>query len=134
VNPANWEGKILGLNTCQRNNPGDSPTPASPEFVSETSAESAAAARVLALWTGSDRFEYTVTISKGSSRIEPGKAPSAPIVLKWATFTEAADEAGMAARYGGIQFALGDWEGKKLGRAVAEKAWGRAQKYFDKRE
>jgi hypothetical protein len=106
------------------------PTPASPEYISETSTESAAAARVLALWTGSDRFGYSVTIAKGSSKIEPGATPAAEIVLKWGTFSEAADEAGMAGRCAGVHFARGDLAGRKLGWAVAERARGRAQEYF----
>jgi len=112
--------------------PATLPTPASPEYVSETSAESAAAARVLALWTGSDRFGYETTFAKGSSRIEPGATPAATLRIKWQTLSEAASEAGMAGRYGGIQFARGDLAGRKLGRAVAEEAWGKAQDYFGK--
>jgi len=110
--------------------PATSPTPASPEFVSETSAESAMAARVLALWTGSDHFDHSISFAKGSSKIEPSVTPAVPIVVKWATFTEAADDAGMAGRYGGIQFARGDEAGRKLGRLAAEKVWDRAQSYF----
>jgi len=87
---------------------------------------------VLALWAGSDRFDYSVSFAKGSSKIEPGFAPTAPIVVKWASFTEAADEAGMAERYGGIQFARGDLAGRKLGRLAAEKVWDRAQSYFSR--
>ena len=51
--------------------PASDPTPPSPDFVSEESAVSAAAARILALFTGSDRFDYSVTLEKGSSTIEP---------------------------------------------------------------
>jgi len=67
----------------------------------------------------------------GSSQIEPGITPSRPVVLKWDTFTEAADEAGMSRRYGGIHFASADLAGRKLGRLVADRTWAKAQSYFD---
>jgi len=111
--------------------PATSPTPPSPEFVSNQSARSTAAARIFALWTGSDRFGDSVTLSAGSSKIEPGLTPAKPVTLKWETFTEAADEAGMAGRYSGIQFARGDLAGRKLGRLVADRAWEKAQSYFN---
>lgn len=105
------------------------PTPASPEYVSETSAFSAAAASILAAWTGSDRFGYGVTLPKNTSRIESGQ-PQKPIGFQWKTFTAAADEAGMAQRYAGIQFASGDLAGRELGRQVGPKVWAKAQAYF----
>jgi hypothetical protein len=107
------------------------PTPSTPEYVSETSSESAAAARVLALFTGSDRFGYSVTAEKGSSRIEPGVTPVRPVTLKWESFTEAADQAGLAGRYAGIHFAAADLAGRKLGRLAADRAWSKAQTYFN---
>jgi PAP2 superfamily len=107
------------------------PTPPFPDFVSGHSSYSAAAARILTLWTGSDHFGHSVTLSAGSSKIEPGITPAQSVVLKWETFTAAADEAGMSRRYGGIHFALADTMGRKLGRMVAEQAWAKAQSYFD---
>jgi hypothetical protein len=106
------------------------PTPPSPEFVSGQSAFSAAAARILALWTGSDRLGDSVELAKRSSKIEPGITPRQTVVLKWENFTQAADEAGVAGRYAGIHFAAGDLAGRKLGRLVADKAWAKAQSYF----
>jgi hypothetical protein len=107
------------------------PTPPSPDYVSETSAESSAAAHVLALFTGSDRFGYSVTAEKGSSRIEPSVTPAQSITLKWETFTEAADQAGLAGRYAGIHFAPADLAGHKLGRLAADRAWSKAKTYFN---
>ena len=107
------------------------PTPPFPEYVSGHSTYSAAAARVLELWTRSDRFGQTVTLAAGSSKIEPGVTPAKPVVLKWDTFTEAAEEAGMSRRYGGIHFAAADLAGRKLGRVVAERAWQKARGYFE---
>lgn len=106
------------------------PTPPTPEYVSEQSTFSATAARILELWTGSERFGYLLTVEAGSSKIEPGVTPARKLDLKWTTFGEAADEAGMAGRYGGIQFARGDMVGRKLGQLVASHAWEKAQSYF----
>jgi hypothetical protein len=108
-----------------------SPTPPFPDYVSGHSTYSAAAARILELWTGSDRFGYSVTLEKGSSKIEHGITPREPVTLKWETFTAAANEAGMSRRYGGIHFRRADLAGRALGRAVADKVWGRASEYFD---
>jgi hypothetical protein len=107
------------------------PTPPFPDYVSGHSAFSAAAARVLTLWTGVDHFGYSVMLAAGSSRIEPGDTPAKPVVLSWETFTEAADEAGLSRRFGGIHFARADLAGRKLGRLVADRAWAKAQTYFD---
>jgi hypothetical protein len=130
-----WGGPVKG--TIQMDGsqwlpyqPVTSPTPSSPEYVSETSAESATAARVLTLFIGSDRFGYSVTAEKGSSRIEPGVTPARPVTLKWESFTEAANQAGFAGRYAGIHFAPADLAGRKLGRLVADRAWSKAKSYF----
>jgi hypothetical protein len=107
------------------------PTPPFPDFVSGHSAYSAAAARILALWTGSERFDYSITLPVGSSKIEPGITPRSEIVLNWETFADAADEAGMSRRYGGIHFSRADIAGRKLGHLVADRAWAKAEAYFD---
>lgn len=106
------------------------PTPPFPEFVSENSTYGAAAARILALWTGCDRFGDSVELAKGSSKIEPDITPHETVMLKWDTFTEAVDEAGMSGRYGGIHFRRADLMGRVLGHAVADSAWAKAQSYY----
>ncbi len=111
--------------------PATFPTPPFPEYVSGHSAYSAAAARILELWSGSDRFGYSVTLAAGSSKIEPGITPVHPVTLSWQNFTEAANEAGMSRRYGGIHFRAADLTGRLLGRLVAHQAWTKAQSYFD---
>jgi hypothetical protein len=111
--------------------PATAPTPPFPDYVSGHSTYSAAAARILGLWTGSDRFGYSVTMEKGSSKIEHGTTPREPVTLRWETFRAAADEAGMSRRYGGIHFRRADLAGRALGRAVADKVWPKANAYFD---
>jgi hypothetical protein len=107
------------------------PTPPFPDYVSGHSTYSAAAARILELWTGSDRFGDSVTLSAGGSKIEPGITPARSVTLRWETFTDAANEAGVSRRYGGIHFRAADLVGRLLGRMVAFQAWSKAQSYFD---
>ena len=64
-------------------------------------------------------------------RIEPGAVPAHDLTLSWATFSEAADQAGISRRYGGIHFEQGDLDGRHAGRLVAQMAWDKAQSYFD---
>ncbi len=107
------------------------PTPPFPDYVSGHSTYSAAAAEILALWTGNDHFGDTVTLPAGSSKIEPGVTPVHAVTLHWDTFTEAANEAGTSRRYGGIHFRGADLAGRLLGRVVASQAWTAAQTYFN---
>ena len=111
--------------------PATFPTPPFPEYLSGHSTYSAAAAKVLELWTGSDHFGDSVTLPAGSSKIEPGVTPAHPVTLSWETFTDAANQAGISRRYGGIHFRAADLAGRLLGRLVAVKSWQRAQGYFD---
>lgn len=106
-------------------------TPPFPEYVSGHSTFSAAAAEAMRLFTGSDDFGMSTMVKAGSSGIEPGKVPSQDVVLSWATFTDAADQAGMSRRYGGIHFKMADLNGRKLGRAVGAQAFTKALSYFN---
>ncbi len=106
-------------------------TPPFPEYVSGHSTFSAAAAQILRTFTGSDRFGHAVVLAPGSSRIEPGLTPRNAVVLEWQTFTEAADEAGMSRRYGGIHFEDGDLQGRALGRKISTLAWEKCRAYFN---
>ena len=85
---------------------------------------------MLKLFTGSDTFRGSALIKAGSSKIEPGAVPAHNLTLFWDTFTEAADEAGMSRRYGGIHFERGDVAGRELGRMVAFQAYAKALSYF----
>jgi hypothetical protein len=82
-------------------------------------------------YTKRDRFGASVTLSAGSSRTEPGVVPARDLTLSWATFSQAADQAGISRRYGGIHFERGDMDGRRAGRMVAKMAWDKAQSYID---
>ena len=106
------------------------PTPPFPEYSSGHSTFSAAGAEVLRLFTQSDRFGLSATFPAGTSKIEPGTVPASDLTLSWATFSEAADQAGMSRRYGGIHFEQADLDARNAGRLVARQAWAKAQSYF----
>jgi hypothetical protein len=105
------------------------PTPPFPEHVSGHSTFSAAAAEVLALFTGSDTYGGSYTKAARSMAVEPS-LPSTDLTLHWSTFTEAADEAGLSRIYGGIHFDNANTAGKEMGRAVGAQAFERARKYW----
>jgi hypothetical protein len=104
-------------------------TPPFPEYSSGHSTFSAAGAEILKRFTGSDSFGYSVTLPAGWSKFEQN-VPAQPVTLSWATFTEAADQAGISRRYGGIHFVAGDLEARKCGRLVGEAVWNMAMSYI----
>ena len=56
--------------------------------------------------------------------------PATDVTLSWATFSDAADEAGISRRYGGIHFEDGDLKGRVMGRQIDAQAWDKAQAYI----
>ncbi len=125
-----WNGLINGKDWTpyQQSN---SITPPFAEYVSGHSAFSASAAETLKLFTGSDDFNNEVIIPAGSSMVEPGIVPHEPITLSWETYSDAADQAGISRRYGGIHFKNGDLNSRKLGRKIAKIAWSKSLGYFN---
>jgi Domain of unknown function (DUF6851)/VCPO second helical-bundle domain len=110
--------------------PTSFPTPPFAEYSSGHSNFSAAGAEILKLFTGSDRFGGSVTVPAGSSRVEPGLVPARDVTLEWATFSDAAAQAGISRRYGGIHFTQGDLDARATGRAAARHSWAAALTYF----
>lgn len=106
-------------------------TPPFPEYISGHSTFSTAGAEILKSFTGHDRFGASYTQAAGTSRVEPGLVPKKDLTLKWETFTQAADEAGISRRYGGIHFDQGDLDGRDAGRKVGAQAWKKAVTYFN---
>jgi uncharacterized protein DUF6851/vanadium-dependent haloperoxidase-like protein len=106
-------------------------TPPFPEYFSGHSVFSAAGAEILKSFTGSDAFGDSVTFPAGSSRSEKGSVPATDLTLSFATFSDAADAAGMSRRYGGIHFKQGDLTGRALGRTIGAMVWAKAETYFD---
>jgi hypothetical protein len=99
-------------------------------FPSGHSTFSAASAEVMKRFTGSDRFGASFTMAAGKTLGEPGIVPATDVTLTWETFTDAADEAGMSRRLGGIHFYSEDYTARYMGRQVGVVVWEKAQTYF----
>jgi hypothetical protein len=106
-------------------------TPPFASYISGHSTFSASAAEVLQRFTGSDNFGESFTAFPGSSTVEPGGTPAESVTLSWATFTEAADQAGLSRRYGGIHFKADDLVGRQTGRLVADVVWNKGTSYIN---
>jgi hypothetical protein len=74
-----------------------------------------------------------VTFAPGTSTIEPGITPKSAVTLRWRTFHDAADQAGLSRRYGGIHFRAADLVGRATGNMAAMNAWAKSLTYFDGR-
>ena len=111
-------------------NPGSNPTPAFPGYVSGHSTFSSASATVLQLFTGSDRFDYKVTIPANFGRVEPG-VPAVPTVISYKKFSDAVYDAGMSRLYGGIHFKDDNTAGQLVGNAVGQLAYAKAKTLFN---
>jgi hypothetical protein len=131
-----WGGPYQGTRTIrgedwQPYQPAGFPTPPFAEYLSGHSTFSAAAATVLKAATGSDTFGLSVTIPAGSSLVEPGAVPVAPVTLSWKSFGAAADQAGISREYGGIHFNDGDFEARQAGELVGLQVWAKAKTFFN---
>jgi hypothetical protein len=108
-------------------------TPAFPGFISGHSTFSRAAAEVLAAATGSAYFPGGLGefVAKKNAYLTFEKGPSTDVHLQWATYYDAADQAGQSRIYGGIHIQPDDFTGRTLGSQVGLEAIERAQKFFD---
>lgn len=107
-------------------------TPAFAGYVSGHSVFSRAAAEILTSFTGSAYFPGgfgSWTIEAGSLDFETG--PTADVELHWATYFDAADQAGQSRLWGGIHVPVDDYNGRIMGEQVGKAAWDRAVSYYD---
>jgi hypothetical protein len=105
-------------------------TPAFPGYFSGHSTFSRAAAEVLGAITGSPFFpgglgtftNYVLTFEQG---------PSQPFTLEWATYYDAADEAGISRIWGGIHPPIDNLTGRRVAAQIGKEVWALAKQYFD---
>ena len=107
-------------------------SPAFAGYVSGHSTFSRAAAEVMTAFTGSEYFpgglhEHEVAV--GELIHEEG--PDQPITLQWATFPDAADQAGISRLFMGIHISADDLVGRRIGAACGTDAWALATAHFD---
>jgi hypothetical protein len=106
-------------------------TPAFQGYASGHSTFSRAAAEVLTTFTGSEYFPGGIsgyTIKAGSLKFEKG--PTTDIQLEWATYYDAADQAGQSRLFGGIHIQADDFNGRIIGSQCGKEAWTLAQRYY----
>jgi hypothetical protein len=101
--------------------------PAFPSYVSGHSTVSGACAETLRLFTGSDYFGAEVKRVPGALT-DPDNLGDT-VTLKFPTFTQTANMAGISRVLGGYHIQSDNIEGLKLGRSVAAAVWKKYQKY-----
>lgn len=146
-----YRGPGKGFGTIPANqwhpySPGTFVTPPFPGYVSGHSTVSAACAKMLELYTGSDRFgayyrhtagmltepDATVAQMQSINGKPPADLPdSKEVVLRMPTLSGTAEMAGLSRVMGGYHIQSDNVEGLKLGRAVAQYSWTKYQAYFD---
>ncbi len=107
-------------------------TPAFAGYVSGHSTFSRAAAEVLTAFTGDEYFPGGLsewTTPAGDLLHEEG--PTRDVTLQWATYYDAADQAGISRIYMGIHIPADDFEGRKMGSVCGREAWTLATRYYD---
>lgn len=107
-------------------------TPSFQGYVSGHSTFSRAAAEVLTGFTGSEYFpggSSSWTTKAGALKVEAG--PTTDVTLEWATYYDAADQAGVSRLYGGIHISADDFTGRQLGSQCGKEAWEKARRYYD---
>jgi hypothetical protein len=95
--------------------------PAFPAYVSGHSSVSGACSEVLRLFTGSDFFGDEVKRVPGELTEPDNKSDT--VVLRFPTFTQTADMAGLSRVLGGYHVSSDNVEGLKLGRNVGHFIW-----------
>ncbi len=108
-------------------------TPAFPGFISGHSSFSRAAAEVMAMATGSIYFPggFAEFVARPGEYLVFEDGPSTEVHLQWASYYDAADQAGQSRLWGGIHLWPDDSVGRTLGSAVGVDAFTHAATYFD---
>ena len=135
-NPADPETEIGGVDWILAVDwiPYQAPTFVTPAFagyVSGHSAFSRASAEVLTAMTGSEFFPGGLgewKIAPGALEFEAGTDNG--VTLQWATYRDAADQAGISRLYGGIHVPADDFQGRIMGAEIGVAAWEKALEFF----
>ena len=105
-------------------------TPAFPGYFSGHSTFSRSAAEILTAITGSPFFPGGLgTYTNNALGFENG--PSQPITLQWATYYDAADQAGISRIWGGIHPPIDNLAGRRAGSQCGKSVWALARTYWD---
>jgi hypothetical protein len=107
-------------------------TPAFASYPSGHSTFSRAAAEVMTAFTGDAYFPgglTSFTVPRGALLHEEG--PTQDTTIQWATYFDAADQAGMSRLFMGIHVPSDDVEGRKIGATCGKDAMALALRYYD---
>ena len=107
-------------------------SPPFPGYISGHSTFSRAAAEVLAAFTGSPYFPGGLGefVAQKDAYLRFENGPSETIALQWATYADAADEAGLSRRYGGIHPYYDDYPGRLLAVTIGQDSFVRAVELY----
>ena len=110
-------------------------TPAFPGYISGHSTFSRSAAEILTALTGSPfvpgGLGSHTAVADTKTRLLNEHGPSQPTTLQWATYYDAADQAGMSRIFGGIHPPVDNVAGRRVGEMTGKGVWEAARKYFD---
>ena len=107
-------------------------TPPFAGYISGHSTFSRAGAEVMARFTGSVYFPGGLGefVAPANNYLVFESGPSETVTLQWATYYDAADEAGISRLYGGIHPRIDDLPGRLIGAEVGIDAFLKAKSYF----
>jgi hypothetical protein len=108
-------------------------TPPFAGFVSGHSTFSRSAAEVMTSFTGDAFFPGGLGefVAPADTYLPPELGPTQPTALQWATYYDAADEAGISRIWSGIHVRADDIPGRVMGAAIGIDAYEKALTYFD---
>ena len=102
-------------------------TPAFAAYVSGHSTFSRAAAEVMTAMTGDAFFPGGLgEMTFDTEFLDFEKGPTEEVTLQWATYYDAADEAGISRLWGGIHIPADDFKGRIMGSTIGIEAFERA--------
>jgi hypothetical protein len=110
-------------------------SPAFPGFISGHSTYSRAGAEVLTALTGSAFFPGGLSefVATKDRYLTFERGPSTDVRLQWATYFDAADQAGQSRLWGGIHIEPDDFGGRRVGQDIARRALELARAHFEGR-
>ena len=108
-------------------------TPAFPGFTSGHSTFSRAAAEVMTAATGSEFFPggFAEFVAPADVYLPPEMGPTEPVHVQFATYYDAADQAGISRLWSGIHVPADDAPGRRIGSACGLRAIDLARRYFN---
>ena len=108
-------------------------TPAFASYVSGHSTFSRAGAEVLTRFTGDSFFPGGIGefLAPAHDFLEFESGPTQDILLQWATYQDAADEAGVSRLWGGIHVRADDFDGRIMGQRIGQDAYDLAESYWN---